>query len=131
MYLFHLILAAILCTSQTDNKVLEEFSGGNPGYSKVTLVLYTDSTYYFTEFLHMNGSLIDSGKWINLKTHFYLNSSSKNTWTNIISQPFFRFEMQEFIMSGDTLKFVPKDKKDNRYYNAYYKLHRVTSMRKD
>jgi hypothetical protein len=123
-----LILSVILCSTKTGEKAFDQYQGGNPDYSEVTLLLYSDSTYFYKERLHMSGSIQDSGKWKKDSSFYYLNSSTKTTWSNIISDEFFRFEMQKFIIYGDTLKFIPKNKNDIRYFDTYYKLHKVTNI---
>jgi hypothetical protein len=131
-YILTVFLTVILCSAKTDEKQFDEYQGGRFGYSGVTLKLYNDSTYYYSEWNHTGRSIKDNGKWKKINYLYYLNSTSKTRWTgrNGKSDKIYRFEKQEFIITGDTLKFIPKDAKDNDYFDAYYKLYKVTNTKK-
>jgi len=130
-YLFIIILTITLCSAKTLRKQFDEYQGGRFGYSGVTLKLYSDSTYYYSEWNHNGYSIEDNGKWGRKNGRFYLNSKYRTRWSgkNVKSYKIYRFETQEFIISSDTLKFIPKDAKDNDYYNEYYKLYKVTNTK--
>ena len=108
----------------TDNQPYNEYNGGRFGYSGVTIKLYSDSTYYYSEWNHTGQSINDNGKWTFQDERFQLQSSSRTRWTgrNSKSAKTYRFDMQEFTINGDTLKLVPKDITDNDYYETYYTL---------
>jgi|694.fasta_scaffold148540_2 hypothetical protein len=130
-YILTIILTIILCSAKTVEKQFDVYQGGRFGYSLVTLKLYSDSTYYYSEWNHTGRSIKDNGKWGRIYDHYYLTSKSKTRWTgrNGKSDKIFRFETQEFIMMSDTIKFIPKDAKDNDYFDAYYKLYKVTNTK--
>lgn len=130
-YILTIILTIILCSAKTVEKQFDVYQGGRFGYSGVTLKLYFDSTYYYSEWNHTGRSIKDNGKWGRRYDHYYLTSKSKTRWTgrNGKSDKIFRFETQEFIMMRDTIKFIPKDAKDNDYFDAYYKLYKVTNTK--
>ena len=130
-YILTIILTIILCSVKTVEKQFEEYQGGRYGYSGVNLKLYSDSTYYYSEWIHTGQSIKDSGKWKKINNHYYLNSISNTKWTgrNGKSDKIYRFEMQEFTILGDTLKLIPKDQKDNDYFDAYYKLYKVRNTK--
>jgi hypothetical protein len=130
-YILTIILTIILCSAKTVEKQFDVYQGGRFGYSGVTLKLYSDSTYYYSEWNHTGRSIKDNGKWGRRYDHYYLTSKSKTRWTgrNGKSDKIFRFETQEFIMMSDTIKFIPKDAKDNDYFDAYYKLYKVTNTK--
>ncbi|HNL06356.1 MAG TPA: hypothetical protein PKH93_02210 [Chitinophagales bacterium] len=128
-------LIAILCSAITNEKLFEEYVGGRFGFSGITIKLYNDSTYYCSEWNHTGRSIKDNGKWGKIDNHYYLNSISKTRWTGRggKSKRLYRFDVQEFIIHGDTLKFIPKNAEDIRYnaediryYDLYYKLYKVT-----
>ena len=114
-----------------DKKQFEEYRGGRFGYSVVTIKLYNDSTYYYSEWNHTGHSIKDNGKWGKINNCYYLNSKSKTKWTgrNGKSKRIYRFEMQEFILSSETLKFIPKEALDIDYFDTYYKLYKVTNTK--
>ncbi len=128
-YILAIILTVILCSAKTVEKSFDEYQGGRFGYSGVTLKLYNDSTYYYSEWNHTGRSIKDSGKWRMANKHYYLNSMTKTRWTgrNGKSDKIFRFEMQQFIVTGDTLKLIPQNEKDADYYDKYYKLFKVSN----
>ena len=130
-YILILFLTLILCSAKTDEKIFDEYQGGRFGYSNVTLKLFSDSTYYYSEWGHTGRSIKDSGKWGKTNKHFYLNSETKTSWTgrNGKSEKIYRFEMQKFTILGDTLKLIPKKHKDNDYFDAYYKLYKVINSK--
>lgn len=113
----------------TTEKQFDEYKGGRYGFSGVTLKLYCDSTYYFSEWNHTGRSIKDIGRWGKINDNFYLVSDSKTKWSlrwgKEYSKKTYRFTMQEFKIIGDTLKFIPKDSTDNDYYDEYYSLYKV------
>jgi hypothetical protein len=130
-YTLTVFLTVILCSAKTDKKQFDEYRGGRFGYSSVTIKLYNDSTYYYSEWNHTGRSIKDNGKWGKINDHYYLNSTSKTRWTsrNGKSDKIYRFETQEFNITIDTLRFMPKDAKDNDYFDAYYTLYKVTNTK--
>jgi hypothetical protein len=130
-YILTLFFTVLLCSAKTDEKIFDEYQGGRFGYSGVTLKLYSDSTYYYSEWNHAGQSIKDSGKWGKTNQHFYLNSETKTRWTgrNGKSDKIYRFKMQKFTILGDTLKLIPKDQKDNDYFDAYHKLYKVSNTK--
>lgn len=130
-YIVTFFFTVILCSAKTDEKQFDEYQGGRFGYSRVTLKLYNDSTYYYSEWNHTGRTIKDSGKWGKTSQYYYLNSKTKTRWTsrNGKSDKIFRFEMQQFTIIGDTLKLIPKDQKDNDYFEWYYKLYKVTNAK--
>ncbi len=130
-YISIVFLTAVLCSAKTNEKQFGEYRGGRFGYSGVTLKLYNDSTYCYSEWNHTGRSIKDNGKWGKTNDHYYLNSASKTRWTgrNGKSKKTYRFHNQEFIITVDTLKFLPKEVKDNDYFDAYYKLYKVTNTK--
>ena len=102
----------------------EEFTGGRYGHSFVTIKLYADSTYSYSEWVHTGLSIDDKGKWTNQNGRFYLQSSSRTRWTGIVykSAKTYLFNMQEFTIDGNTLQLIPKDTTKSDYYYTYYNL---------
>jgi hypothetical protein len=132
-YILIIFLTVILCSARADKKQFDEYQGGRFGYSGVTLKLFSDSTYYFSEWNHTGRSIKDSGKWGKTNQYHYLNSNTKTRWTgrNGKSDKIFRFEMQQFTIKGDTIKLMQKDQKDNDYFDMYYKLYKVEKTKKN
>lgn len=129
-YILMIGLIAILCAARPEEKRFDEYQGGRFGYSGIVLKLYSDSTYYYSEWNHSLGVLKDAGKWGKANQNYYLNSKGKTIRTGRTgsSQEHFHFEMQPFKITGDTVKFVPKDEKDVDYFDAYYTLYKVDQV---
>jgi hypothetical protein len=132
-YILIIFLTVILCSARTNEKQFDEYHGGRFGYSGVALKLFSDSTYYYSEWNHTGRSIKDSGKWGKSNQYYYLNSNAKTRWTGRTgkSDKIFRFEMQQFIIKGETIKLMPKDQKNNDYFEMYYKLYKVEKMKKN
>lgn len=128
-FILILFLATIFCAAKVVEKQFNEYKGGRLGYSRATLKLYADSTYYYSEWVHTGRSIKDNGKWGRSKNRYYLTSKSKTKWTGKsgTSNKIFRFEMQEFIILNDTLKMIPKNVTDCDYFESYYKFYKVTN----
>jgi hypothetical protein len=124
-YILPIFFAVLLCSAKTEEKQFDEYRGGRSGYSSVTLRLYNDSTYHYSQWDHTRSTIEDNGKWKRISDHYCLNSTSKTrrTWRGGKSDRFYRFEQQEFMITGDALQFVPKDAKDNDYFAEYYRLY--------
>ena len=71
-YILTVFLTVILCSAKTDEKQFDEYQGGRFGYSGVTLKLYNDSTYYYSEWNHTGRSKKDNGKWKKINYLYYL-----------------------------------------------------------
>ena len=41
----------------------------------------------------------------------------------------YHFDKQEFIITIDTLKFIPNNTNDYDYFDEYYKLYKVTNTK--
>ncbi len=132
-HILTIFLIVILCSAKTYERQFDEYQGGRFGYSGMTLKLYNDSTYYYSEWNHTGSSIKDNGKWGKVNDNYFLSSKSKTRWNgrNGKSDKIYRFEMQEFIITGDTLKLIPKDQKDKDYYEAYYKLYKVKNKKQE
>ncbi len=133
LYNYPLMVLFIItfCSAKTDEKQFDEYLGGRFGYSVVNIKLYNDSTYYYTEWNHTGRSIKDNGKWDKINDRYYLNSKSKIKWNSHIgrSNKINRFESQEFIISNDTLRFVPKEGKDIEYFDLNYSLLKFTNSK--
>lgn len=126
--IFALLLIVILCSTKTDENKFDEYQGGRFGYAYVSLKLYKDSTFAYTEWNH-TGSIKDSGIWQKNKQYFYLNSNSMTSWTTKQgkSDMSYRFKMQKFTIVADTLKLIAKNRRDTDYFDTYYKLYKVAN----
>ena len=127
-----IILLAIIFCAAKDEKPFDEYQGGRYGYSKATLKLYSDSTYGYSEWIHTGSSIHDNGKWGKINHVYYLSSKSKTRWTGRHgkSDKAFRFEMQQFTITADTLKLIPKNEKDADFFDAYYTFYKVKQEKK-
>ena len=100
MRIFYLSLMILLSYAQQNKTILKDYVGGREGYSFVRLILYSDSTYKFTERFDFPGIQVDSGTWSLSKEVLRLDSfKSKNKMFN---------ESTFSIMNGQLFLFDPK-----------------------
>ncbi|MBK8673224.1 MAG: hypothetical protein IPN93_09600 [Bacteroidetes bacterium] len=130
-YTFTVFLTIIICSAKTDEEQFDEYLGGRFGYSVVNIKLYNDSTYYYSEWNHTGRSIKDNGKWKKINDHYYLSSTSKTRWTgrNGKSNKIYRFESQEFNITNDTLRLIPKVAKDQAFFDSYYTFKKVINSK--
>ena len=106
-----------------ENIPYERFKGGRFGYSHNILNIYSDSTYYYSEWMHTGRSIKDIGiiKYDNGKT--YLNSTrTENKYRKSKTSSNLKFVKEEFLIKGDSILLVPKNKNNIQYNKEYYTL---------
>lgn len=104
-----------------ENVPYERFNGGRFGYSSNTLNVYSDSTFYYSEWVHTGRSVKDIGEieYVNGKT--YLNSTkTKSKYRKGKTSNNLKFTKKEILIKGDTLFIVPKHKKNLEFNKEYY-----------
>ena len=126
------VLVIVLYSFISEQKQFVEYHGGRMGFSGVSLKLFNDSTYSYSEWNHTGRSIIDNGKWGRVNEKYFLNSSSMTRWKTRKgkSDKIYRFQSQEIVFTGDTLKFIPINDEEKDYYDDYYRLFRVTDFKK-
>ncbi len=124
-YLLIIFLAIIFCAAKHE-KTFDEYHGGAFGHSGLTLRIYHDSTYSYSEWNDAGGRVNDNGKWGKRNQYYYLNSiKTERNKGNRKSRRILRFEMQQFTITADTLKLIPNNEKDADYFDAYYTFYKV------
>jgi len=135
--LFLLLLSLFTATiiyAQTsdsiDNKnLLRVYKGGRPKYSKVSLKLYSDSTYEYSNWYHFGQtendvgiySLSDSTIILYSKEFIASKHSKLKSKKYIFNGQLYRIQKEQLLLF--TTKQEKEDKTD--FYRLYFTLHRA------
>jgi hypothetical protein len=127
-FIIIILLTILFCSFIKDEIPFQEYEGGRSGYSEVAIRLYSDSLYYYYEWVHTGEYIKDEGIWKKINQKCFLNSTStKYSGRGHKSKKQLRFKMQEFAINNNTLKFISADNNDKEFFEIYYSFLKVTN----
>lgn len=130
-FLIIVLLTIPFCSFIKDDIPFQEYEGGRSGYSQVAIRLYSDSLYYYYEWVHTGEYIKDIGTWKKINQKYFLNSTStKYTGRGHKSKKELRFQMQEFVIKNNSLKFISEDINDKEFFDIYFSFLKVTNKSK-
>lgn len=111
------------------NIIIRKYTGGRPKYSKVSLILYSDSTYVYSNWYHFGQTEKDIGKYLITDTTLVLYSKNYfNSKKNKQSTKYNLFTGKKYRIQNNLLKLFSKkqEKQENSdFYRQHFTLHRV------
>jgi hypothetical protein len=124
------IIITFLVPLSALSQTIEEYQGGRPGFSSVKIILYGDSTYKYSEWIHTRATRKDSGRWEKKENYLILSSLEESFWKDSNDRKgkkvkkSFLFKEDKFKLENNTLKLYPEKKAKDTFYVLYYTLKR-------
>jgi hypothetical protein len=135
----HLLLLSFFAStklySQTTDSIVKAkqlnlmYTGGRPKYSKVSLKLYSDSTYEYSNWYHFGQTENDIGKYsITDSTIVMYSKGFLTSKQNGLITTKYIFKGQQYRIQNNLLQlFTKKESKKDKtgFYKLYFTLHKV------
>lgn len=123
------VQSQILAFDSNEKKLLKKYIGGRKKYSKVSIKLYSDSTYEYSIWYHFGQTEKDSGTYLITDTSLILFSKSYSISNKLkkVDKPYTFTGEQYRIQNKKLLLFTQKQEKEDvvNFYRLYFTLDLV------